>query len=476
MFACSTYPAFDQAFLRSVRAEAEIPGPPPAPPPLHRALVREQRAGAGLVGERVVAGAAAHELARTTANSSTSSCPRSSAGTIPSAHTGPAARTPVRRPERVQQPGLRRRAPLGSLARPQAVRELPRTCHRFCSEFGFQSFPEPRTVRASPRPADRNVTSYVMEQHQRSGIGNSMIFQYMLDWFRLPQRLRQRALAEPDPAGRRDEVRRRALAPQHAAQHGRALLAAQRLLAGASWSSIDYYKRWKALHYMARRFYAPLLVSGVEDLKTGRVEAHATSDLLRRAKASSPGESPPWPAKTWRPAPAPCGCPRGRAGCVRTLDLKPHLDARGPRDLLLWLDLSVRGRPVFAQPRHLLAPEAPGARGPGDQARRLARRSRRLPRRPHRRTGRRSGPGWNSPPPTRASPTTSSICSRGGRSPRRAVARALLGSFPEGTPRDESEGYVSVNQMGDWEIGRRNLPNLSPDFPISRLYLAAILR
>ena len=45
--------------------------------------------------------------------------------------------------------------------------------HRFCSEFGFQSFPEPDTVRRFTAPADRNVTSYVMEHHQRSGIGNT---------------------------------------------------------------------------------------------------------------------------------------------------------------------------------------------------------------------------------------------------------------------------------------------------------------
>ena len=44
---------------------------------------------------------------------------------------------------------------------------------------------------------------------------------------------------------------------------------------------------------------------------------------------------------------------------MRTLDLKPHLDARGPRDLLVWLELSVHGRSVsadlvtFARPKHL---------------------------------------------------------------------------------------------------------------------------
>jgi beta-mannosidase len=45
----------------------------------------------------------------------------------------------------------------------------------------------------------------------------------------------------------------------------------------ASWSSIDSFGRWKALHYAARRFYAPLLLS-VEDEGTW-MGVHVTSDL-----------------------------------------------------------------------------------------------------------------------------------------------------------------------------------------------------
>jgi len=47
----------------------------------------------------------------------------------------------------------------------------------------------------------------------------------------------------------------------------------------ASWSSIDYYGRWKALHYAARRFYAPLLLS-VEDHDT-RLGLYLTNDTVQ---------------------------------------------------------------------------------------------------------------------------------------------------------------------------------------------------
>ena len=39
---------------------------------------------------------------------------------------------------------------------------------------------------------------------------------------------------------------------------------------GMSWSSVDYFGRWKALHYMARKFYSPILVSALENIPTAR--------------------------------------------------------------------------------------------------------------------------------------------------------------------------------------------------------------
>ena len=58
----------------------------------------------------------------------------------------------------------------------------------------------------------------------------------------------------------------------------------------ASWSSVDSLGRWKALHYMARRFFAPLLISGLEDWDTGtRRGARHQRPATGRRKATSPG-------------------------------------------------------------------------------------------------------------------------------------------------------------------------------------------
>ncbi|MEM7334467.1 MAG: glycoside hydrolase family 2 protein [Chloroflexota bacterium] len=159
--------------------------------------------------------------------------------------------------------------------------EFYRTClHRFNSEFGFQSFPEPKTVYAYTEPQDRNITTYVMEHHQRSDNGNSRIMHYMLDWFRLPTSFENTLWLSQIQQG---------MAIKYAVEHWRRTMPRgmgtlywqlNDCWPVASWASIDYYGRWKALHYMARHFFAPVLISGLEDWDSGDVEIHLTNDQI----------------------------------------------------------------------------------------------------------------------------------------------------------------------------------------------------
>ncbi len=160
--------------------------------------------------------------------------------------------------------------------------EWYRTCpHRFNSEFGFQSFPEARTVAAYTAPGDRNPTTRIMEHHQRSGIGNTTMVRTMLEWFRLPFRF---------PMLLRLSQIQQGMAMKYAVEHWRRSMPRgmgtlywqlNDCWPVASWSSIDYFGRWKALHYMARRFFAPTLLSLLEDRERGTVELHASSDAVR---------------------------------------------------------------------------------------------------------------------------------------------------------------------------------------------------
>jgi beta-mannosidase len=238
--------------------------------------------------------------------------------------------------------------------------EWYRTCaHRFNSEFGFQSFPEPRTVHGYTEAADRNVTSWVMERHQRSGIGNTVILQYLLDWFRMPTSF--------DATLRLSQILQ-AMAMKYAVEHWRRSMPRgmgtlywqlNDCWPVASWSSIDFHGRWKALHHLARRFFAPVLVSGVEDPSSGTVEVHVTNDLREDAAGEVSWELTTAAGDRLDAGRFPASAPRGTSRLIGTLALKRHLDDRGPRDLVVWLRLERGGMEVssnlvlFARPKHL---------------------------------------------------------------------------------------------------------------------------
>lgn len=159
--------------------------------------------------------------------------------------------------------------------------EWYRTCdHRFNSEFGFQSFPEPEVVNSYTEPDDRNITSFVMEKHQRSGIGNSTIIHYMLSWFKLPSEFEKLLWTSQIL---------QSLAIKYAVENWR-----RKMPQGmgtiywqlndcwpvASWSSIDYIGNYKALHYSAKKFFNPILISGIEDKELNTLEIHLSNDTL----------------------------------------------------------------------------------------------------------------------------------------------------------------------------------------------------
>lgn len=238
--------------------------------------------------------------------------------------------------------------------------EFYRTCeHRFNSEFGFQSFPEPRTVYAYTEPADRNITTYVMEHHQRSGIGNSTIIHYLLDWFRLPTSFDRTLWLSQILQG---------MAMKYAVEHWRRSMPQgmgtiywqiNDCWPVASWSSIDSFGRWKALHYMARHFFAPILVSGVEDPATGKIAIHVTSDRLADTRGEVRWFVTDVEGRTLDSGDFTAEIPARQNHAVGTVDVSAFLAQEGSRLLLIWLELEVEGEALstnlvhFARPKHL---------------------------------------------------------------------------------------------------------------------------
>ncbi|HOT92858.1 MAG TPA: glycoside hydrolase family 2 protein [Anaerolineae bacterium] len=148
---------------------------------------------------------------------------------------------------------------------------------RFMSEFGFQALPPLETIRTYADEADWNMTSYIMEHHQRSASGNGKMIAHMTDHFRMPKDfpslvyLSQMLQAEGIRFGVEHWRRNRERVS------GTLYWQLNDCWPVASWSSLDYYGRWKALHYAAKRFYAPVLLS-IEDVGTV-MGIHVTSDL-----------------------------------------------------------------------------------------------------------------------------------------------------------------------------------------------------
>ena len=129
---------------------------------------------------------------------------------------------------------------------------------RFCSEYGFEAFPAYKTICAFTEKKDRNIFSRVMENHQKCKSGNGKIMSYMSDTYLYPTSFEsivyasQMLQADAIKYGVEHFRRNRGVCM------GSVYWQVNDCWPVASWSSIDYYGRYKALHYAAKKFYAPV--------------------------------------------------------------------------------------------------------------------------------------------------------------------------------------------------------------------------
>ena len=139
---------------------------------------------------------------------------------------------------------------------------------RYLSEFGFQSFPAKKTIEMfTDDENDMNIFSYIMERHQRNGAANGKIMNYMQQTYKYPTSFE--AVIYASQLLQADAIR-------YGVEHLRRNRNDDRCMGAvywqfndcwpvASWSSVDYGQRLKALHYYARRFFAPVMISCEEE-------------------------------------------------------------------------------------------------------------------------------------------------------------------------------------------------------------------
>ena len=153
---------------------------------------------------------------------------------------------------------------------------------RFCSEFGFQSYPSLHVIKQfATHEDDLNIASQVMESHQKNTGGNARIAETMFRYFRFPKDFGNFVYVSQIQQG---------LAIKTAVEYWRSLKPhcmgtlywqLNDTWPVASWSSLDHGGHWKAMHYMAKRFYAPVSVMALPG-KDGGITIKAVNDRLTK--------------------------------------------------------------------------------------------------------------------------------------------------------------------------------------------------
>jgi len=153
---------------------------------------------------------------------------------------------------------------------------------RFMSEFGYESFPSIKTLENICPTEQFDFFSPIMENHQKNSAGNKKILNYMKKRFEIPPEFENQVILSQIT---------QAEAIQYGVEHWRRNRNDFRCMGTlywqlndcwpvASWSSLDYFGRWKALHYFAKRFYQNVFASIKEDKNS--VEFWLTNDLKER--------------------------------------------------------------------------------------------------------------------------------------------------------------------------------------------------
>lgn len=150
---------------------------------------------------------------------------------------------------------------------------------RFMSEYGFQSFPKYKSVRTYAEEKDLDLESEVMLAHQKNDAGNRLIKEYMERYMREPKDftcfLHMSQILQAEAMKAAIEAHRR----HKPYCMGTLYWQMNDCWPVASWSSMDYFGRWKALQYTAKRSFADVLLSAT-DTEQGNKALHLVNDTL----------------------------------------------------------------------------------------------------------------------------------------------------------------------------------------------------
>ena len=216
---------------------------------------------------------------------------------------------------------------------------------RFMTEYGFQSFPEMRTIRSfANKPEDFDIHSTVMQAHQKNKGGNERILTYMLREYREPKDFASFVYLSQVQQAEIIKIGAEHLRRQRPRTMGSLYWQLNDCWPVASWASIDYYGRWKALHYYARRFYDDVLISPY--LHDDKVDIYVVSDKLQPLTGTIRARLLDFSGKVLLDQAKDTQIPAQSSMVYLSLDKADLSSKADPRSSFLVVDLEVGGKNV----------------------------------------------------------------------------------------------------------------------------------
>ena len=136
---------------------------------------------------------------------------------------------------------------------------------RFMSEYGFQAFPEMKTIRTFAEENDFELESPVMNAHQKADIGNALIKQTMGLYYKVPEQFEDLVYVGLVLQGQGMRHGIEAHRRNRPYCMGSLFWQLNDSWPVVSWSSIDYYGNWKALMYQSKRAFVPILINAIKE-------------------------------------------------------------------------------------------------------------------------------------------------------------------------------------------------------------------
>jgi beta-mannosidase len=225
--------------------------------------------------------------------------------------------------------------------------EKYRESHGWVTEFGFQSFPVPATVDSYTSPDDRSSVLSpinVNHQHNGNGKGNPMILDKVNRNFRAPKDFDSTLWLSQINQAYGLEIGIEHWRADWPKSSGCALWQYDDCYPGPSWSTVDYYGRWKAMHYRFLEDYAPVMITGDVDKESGDVLVHVASDLLKAADGNLTWTLTNTDGNTLNSGTAVVPLPEGTASTEGPkLELGSDVHQTGPEHCILWLKVTADG-------------------------------------------------------------------------------------------------------------------------------------